>query len=229
MTDTGSKAAPPVDYAPLPINPGRAVPRCTRCGLHEPICLCGEAPVLATRTQVVVVMHCHEWHRTSNSGRLAGVCLERGSVRVRGLPDRPLDLSDLSDPNRRMVALYPRAGAAPLGPEWLAQDPRPVTLVVPDGNWKQAGRALRREPLLKNLPCVRLPELRPSTYRLRSHPDPLRVSTFEAVAMALGQLEGEAAEAQLLYWFQVFVERSLWCRGLLGEDEVTEGIPRKDW
>lgn len=216
-------------FLPLPINPGRAVARCTACGLHTPICLCGEAPVLETRTRVVVVMHRHEWHRTSNSGRLAGVCLRSGSVRVRGELGRPVNLADVPDPERRVVALYPRAGAAPLGPEWMAQDDRPVTLVVPDGNWKQAGRALRREPCLKGLPCVRLPEVRPSNYRLRSHPDPARVSTFEAVAMALGILEGEAVEAQLLHWFQVFVERSLWCRGELDEDLVTEGIPRKDW
>ena len=215
--------------APPPINPGKAVPRCVACGLHVPICLCGEVTPLATRTRVVVVMHRHEWHRTSNSGRLTAVCLTQGAVRVRGNLEAPLDLSDVADPTRRVVALYPREGAAPLSPEWIAADPRPVTLVVPDGNWKQAGRTLRREGPLATLPCVRLPEGRASAYRLRSHPDPVRLATFEAIARALGVLEGEPVAEQLLHWFQVFVDRSLWCRGVLPEAEVTAGIPRKDW
>jgi DTW domain-containing protein YfiP len=62
-------------------------------------------------------------------------------------------------------------------------------------------------------------------YRLRHHPDPRFVATFEAVARALGILEGPAVQADLERVFQVVVERMLWSRGRLATERVTGGIP----
>ena len=74
----------------------------------------------------------------------------------------------------------------------LVDSPRPITLVVPDGTWSQAVRARRRIPGLADIPCAALPPGLVSTYRLRHDPRAGRVSTLEAIAHALGVLEGPA-------------------------------------
>lgn len=201
------------------------MPRCVRCALHVPLCMCAAVEPLPVATRVVVLQHRTESTRTSNSGRLVPLTLTGGEVRILGLPDRPLDTADLRDPERRVLLLYPLPGAPELTPD--PTDPRPVTMVVPDGNWRQARRLVLRTPHLLAARKVRLPPGPPSRYRLRTHPDPARISTFEAVARALGILEGEAVRRQLERWFDVFVERTLWTRGDLSADGVTGGIPRE--
>jgi DTW domain-containing protein YfiP len=138
----------------------------------------------------------------------------------------PAALPELEAPDRQAVVLFPSPGAVCLS---TLVDGPPVTLVVPDGNWRQATRAVRRSPGMAALPRVTLPEGPPSRYRLRSHPDPQRISTFEAVARALGILEpdGPALQAHLEAAFDRFVERSLFTRGQLAPQDVTGGIPAR--
>ena len=62
---------------------------------------------------------------------------------------------------------------------------RPTTLVVPDGNWRQARRMATNEAPLARLVAVRLPEGPTRRFELRKHPQAERLSTFEAIARAL--------------------------------------------
>lgn len=198
--------------------------RCWRCALHTPLCLCDALEPLPVDTRVVVVQHATERGRSSNSGRLVPLTLAGGELRVRGLRHTPFESAGLHDPARRTLMLYPIPGAPVLALD--PDDPRPVTLLVPDGNWRQARRLVQREPALRRADKVRLPPGPPSRYRLRSHPDPARISTYEAVARALGILEGPELQARLERWFDMFVERTLWTRGDLSASAVTGGIPR---
>ena len=94
---------------------------------------------------------------------------------------------------------------------------RPVTLIVPDGTWRQAQRVRRRVTGLAEVPCAFVTRDAPSEYRLRRTPDARRLSTMEAIAEALGLLEGArgpAARELLLNIFQVMVDRSLRGRAL---------------
>lgn len=199
------------------------ISRCDRCALHVPLCMCALVEPLHLATRVVVVQHITESGRSSNSGRLVPLTLSNAELRIRGLPGRPFDGRDLHDPQRRILLLYPIPGAQVIEP--VSPDPRPVTLLVPDGNWRQARKMVQREPALLDARKVRLPPGPPSTYRLRSHPDPERIATFEAVARALGILEGEAVRRRLEHWFDVFVERTLWTRGDLRAEAVAGGLP----
>lgn len=195
---------------------GQAVPRCPRCALHRPLCLCAEVEPLALSTRVIVVQHAKEASRTSNSGRLVPIAIDGGEVRLRGARGVAFDASGLDDPGA--VLLYPQPGA-----ERLTAG-RATTLVVPDGNWAQARKLVQREPALRRLPTVALPPGSPSRYRLRTHPDPERVSTFEAVARAIGVLDGAAAQRALERVFTLFVERTLYSRGTLPADAVAGGV-----
>lgn len=120
------------------------------------------------------------------------------------------------------LVLFPAPRASPITD--YASSSRPIVLIVPDGSWHQA-RALQESAPLRRHPCVTLPPLGPSEYRLRSEPQIGGLATFEAIARALKILEGDATSSAMLDVFRVMVERTLWFRGKLADHEVTGGIP----
>ena len=68
----------------------------------------------------------------------------------------------------------------------------------------------------------------PSGYRLRHDGRPNRLATIEAIAVALGILEGAdgpGARARLEHIFRVMVDRTLWTNGRIATAAVTGGIP----
>ena len=183
--------------------------RCPACWLHLPLCLCADISRLPTKTRVKIVLHCGELRRPSNTGHLVPLGLEDACCVVRGEPDRPrLDAMGLLDTERRNVLLYPDPNAAVLGPEYLSQDKRPITLIVPDGSWRQSRRMFCRD--LGQLPIDRvcLPPGKLSGYALRSQTDPAHCSTLEAVARALGAVESVAIQNHLERLMSLFVERA---------------------
>jgi DTW domain-containing protein YfiP len=177
-------------------------------------------PRLELRTRVVLLVHQLELRKPTNTGRLAARCLPGSTMVVRGGPALPSDAAwvEAAAP----VLLFPDGDAQPL--ERWRDSPDPVTLLVPDGTWRQAARTRRRLPGLLALPCAALPAPAPSVYRLRSA-RPGRLSTMEAITRALGILEGPDVEAALLHILQVMIDRMLWSNGRLPGDSVTGGVP----
>jgi DTW domain-containing protein YfiP len=195
---------------PLPKRPirGFRVSRCVRCRLPESLCACAFLPRLAVRTRLVVVMHRREAITSTNTGRLAVLMLEGAEIRVQARtrpegPGAPL-------PEGRRLVLFPRGDARVLGPEDAAGD-APV-LLVPDGTWSQARRLVHRAPELAGAEPVTLPPGAPSRYQLRASPREAALCTLEAIARALGVLEGHAVEEALLTALDRFVERGLTAR-----------------
>jgi DTW domain-containing protein YfiP len=186
------------------------------------LCICALLPRLETRTRLVLFIHHSEERKPTNTGRLAADCIANSEVIVLGVPHRPPAAFACSDGSRPLF-LFPDKGATPL--DELAPSSQPVTLIVPDGNWRRARRVRTRVPGLPEIARVSLPPGLPSSYRLRaaSHPDGL--ATMEAIARALGILEGPAAQAELERVFHIMVERTLWTRGLLRDADVTGGVP----
>ena len=170
-------------------------------------------------------MHVKESRRSSNSGHLLPLALANASMRIRGVKDQPLNTEGLHTPEHRSVLLFPSADAEILDAAWANGQEGPIHLIVPDGNWRQAKRMSYREPALADLPRVRLAAGPPSKYRLRHHPEPTWISTFEAVSRVLGILEGYPIQEGLEQVFDCFVERSLWARGDLKASHVSGGIP----
>jgi DTW domain-containing protein YfiP len=148
-------------------------------------------------------MHRAEHRKSTNTGRLVALALQGVEIRLLGdrdaAPPPPL-------PEGRRLLLFPCAEARELSPE----DGRgaPVVLLVPDGNWNQARRIARRDPDARGAEPVTLPPGAPSRYALRRAPHEGAVSTLEAVARALGVLEGEEIEQALTVLLDVFVERT---------------------
>jgi DTW domain-containing protein YfiP len=199
--------------------------RCATCRMHETLCICALVPRLATRTRLALVVHHREARKPTNTGQLAARCLEHSAVAIVGERDRPSELPLIGD-DVEPVVLYPDDDAVPIAR--YAGAARPVLLIVPDGTWRQASKLRRRVPGLAALPCVTLPEAAATAYRLRAEHRTGGLATFEAIARALGVLEGDAGpaiEAAMTAVFRVMVDRTLWLRGALGDREVTDGVP----
>jgi DTW domain-containing protein YfiP len=190
--------------------------RCVRCRMLGRLCVCPliPSPPLETRTRLVLLIHRFEDRKPTNTGRLAAECLANSEVIVRGHRDEPTPAFSC-DPGSRPLFLFPHEDAVPLAE--LAShstSERPVTLVVPDGNWRQASKVRNRVHGLRDLPCVWLPAGEPSTYRLRAEAHETGLSTIEAIARALGLLEGQRVQHELERVFRAMVERTLWARGM---------------
>lgn len=160
---------------------------------------------------MLVYRHAKEVHKPTNTGRLVALCLSNAELRTFGGRGEAFDARELDDPARAALLLFPSADARPI--EEFAACGRPVTLVVPDADWRRAHKFALREPGLAHLPRVRVPGGERSARRLRHHPDEDYLSTIECVARALGVLHGDALRAELERAFDVFVERALRARG----------------
>jgi DTW domain-containing protein YfiP len=197
--------------------------------MHASLCVCALMPTLETRTRLILVIHRAEDRKPTNTGRLALLSMPNSSVMIRGREDAREDAISFPEGTRPLF-LFPHEDATPL--DRAAHSPgddRPVTLVVPDGNWRQASKVRNRLAGLESVPCVSLPIGAPSTYRLRSEAHPFGLATIEAIARALrlleGSVDGPRVEAALLHVFQTMVERTLWSRGEFETEHVTGGIP----
>ncbi|TVR05166.1 MAG: DTW domain-containing protein [Deltaproteobacteria bacterium] len=189
-------------------------PRCPQCRLHVERCMCDAFRPMATNTRLLLLLHQREWKKNTNTGRIALHALENATHVLRGLPGEPLDLAELRDPTRRVLLLFPREDAVVLTPEVMASDPRPVTLVVPDGNWSQARRVVRREEALVQAEAIVPPPGAATRYRLRDETTDEGMATAEAVARVLGVLEGPAVQDEIERLFDLFVTRTLATRGV---------------
>jgi DTW domain-containing protein YfiP len=193
--------------------------RCGICLMHIGLCVCSLVPRLETRTRLVLIIHHTEIRKPTNTGHLGATCLVNSEVHIRGrenAPSTPIEWSD-----RTPLLLFPHEGEAkPLEPV-----DGPVTLIVPDGNWRQASKVRARVPGLKGVRCVTLPPGPPSIYRLRSEAHAEGLATIEAIARAMGILEGRHIQEPLEHIFRVMVERTLWARGVLAAEDVAGGIP----
>lgn len=189
-------------------------PRCPVCGLSPTLCLCAVLPRLELRTRLVLVIHHYELRRSSNTGLLAQRALVNSVVRVRGAGRERLDLTDLLSPDHRSLLFFPSADALELTRELVGRDSRPIQLIVPDGNWRQAGKLHTRQAELRAIPRVKIAAPTETRYQLRAQVRPGRMATLQAVAAALRVIEGDAVGDQLLRLYDARVARTLSARGL---------------
>jgi len=197
---------------------------CLACRLPEWLCVCTHAPRVAIRTPLLLVVHVHERGRTSNTARLLALAIRDTTLVGHGGLPAPPDLASHVPTGATPLVLFPGRGARTLTPELVAALPTPPALVVPDGNWKQAGRMAKRLPLLDAAAKVSLPARAFAGRALRCNRPGHRMSTYEAVVQALAILEGEAVVGLLLDFYRRAVDRMLLVRGRLKLGDVYGGL-----
>jgi DTW domain-containing protein len=181
--------------------------RCPRCWIRSTHCICAEVPRVRARTEILVLRHPWETRKTTGTARIAELALEQ--CRCLELDADPGKLDRLFEGLEGSWLLYPD------GVSLAERVPPPTRLIVLDGTWAQTRRMLRRLPSLRALPCWALPP-RPAAAmpRLRSPPEPGGRATLEAIADALGLLEGPSVAEPLRLLYQLYVDRVLRSRGV---------------
>ena len=187
------------------------------CAASRALCLCDEVPRIELNTKVCLVIHRRELTRSSNTGLLALRALVNSEMRIRGEGREMLDLKDLLTPQYRTFLFYPSDDAVELDKELVAQDRRPIQLIVPDGTWRQARKIHSRHHELKDIPRVKISTPSNSVFQLRAQSRPEGMATLQAIAHGLGVIEGDLVGAQLMKLYHAKIERTLIGRGLLRE------------
>jgi DTW domain-containing protein YfiP len=159
---------------------------------------------------LLILQHPLEVANAKNSARLLHMSVP-GSVLAVGEAYDPAVLDALLHADGRMpVLLYPAGIDAPATPGL----PRAATLrlVVLDATWRKSRKMLHLNPALARLPRLALRYMPPSTYRIRKAHAPDQLSTLEASAHALAQIEGGADRFLPLFEaFDGFVEQQAAC------------------
>lgn len=182
------------------------------------------SPQIATRTPLLLVVHVRDAERTSNTVRLLALAVRNATLLYHGAFPAPADPASHLPAGATPLVLFPGHGAQTLTPELVASLPSPPALIAPDGNWRQASRMVKRLPLLDGAMKVALPIRTFAGRSPRRNATEHHMSTFEAVAQALGILEGKEVAEPLLDFYRRAVDRLLLVRGKLRLSDVYGGL-----
>lgn len=175
-------------------------------------CFCSEIPSLSLKTRVSILIHAKELKRTTNTGRLATLALTNSRLHVRGLKDQPFEPSESLDDAYQSLLFFPSDDAVELTRSLLTD--KPVNLIVPDGNWRQASKVHTRYPEFANLTRVKISATNTSQYFLRKETTPEGMATLQAIAEALGVIEGSEVRDQLAKLYDIKLMRTIRARGI---------------
>jgi len=188
--------------------------RCLNCRMHFHLCVCDLMPKFDVKTRLVVLMQRTEFNFLSNTGRFIPKILPNSEIRFRGTLDQvPLKTGGMIPTDAQPFVLFPAGNAEVLTKSFVSKLKKPMMLIIPDGNWRQAVKIIKRVDALHGIPKVILPDDKPSRYRLRVSPREKGVCTYEAIARAMGIIEGEEIQTKMEKFFDAFVDRVLEMRG----------------
>ena len=188
---------------------------CPVCRLHLDLCLCNHIQKLDLQTKIFLIIHSKELRRTTNTGSLAIQALLNSEIQIRGIKNTPIDFSLLENKTYFPLFLFPSDDACELNQKLVSSIKKPILLIVPDGNWRQASKVHTRYPELKNIQRVRLSRKNISQLHLRKESIDHGMATLQAIAYALGIIEGQDIEDKLLDLYNLKLQRTLVGRGKL--------------
>ena len=181
------------------------------------MCFCDLIPRIENNTPVTIITHYREKRLSSNTVHLAKEVLEKCELIERGLVGRKVSDDLKLDDSYTYLYLYPDEDSVELNREFVDTLEKPVHLIVPDGSWSQARKIKKREPLFTKMQSVKVPYLGPSKYQLRRQKLKEGLATFEAIARALGILEGKSVQDKMEKIFSTKVNRVLISRRDFGK------------
>ena len=147
--------------------------------------------------EVLILQHPLEVFETKGTARLLHLSLSNSSMLVGEVFEETLLLS-----LKNTVLLYPTTsedyslGILPppvLNQTWL-NDLHHLRLIIIDGTWRKSRKILCKNQYLQTLPRLVLNDLPARQYTIRKARKPHQLSTLEATAAALAQLETDAAK-----------------------------------
>lgn len=186
---------------------------CGGCGLNLELCICAKIPKIELKTKVTLVIHSREIKRTTNTGQLAIRSLINSDMHVRGKVGENFNLGDLIYDDYENLLLYPSDEAIELTVEFVQTLKKPIHLIVPDGNWRQASKVHYRNLHLKQLLRVKLKAPGKDQQYLRYESKEQGMATLQAIAYAIAAIEGDQVCEELLKVYNSKLANTLIGRG----------------
>jgi len=187
-----------------PQTPRRAT--CASCLRAQAACICRWVRPVDPPVELLILQHPLEVANAKNSARLLHLSVKGSVLEVGEAFDSTRLDALLHAGGRSPVLLYPDTPGAP--PPSPLPEPNRLRLVVLDATWRKSRKMLHLNPALTQLPRLALRDMPASNYRIRKAHAPDQLSTLEASAHALGQLDGDLARyAPLFAAFEGFVEQ----------------------
>jgi len=182
---------------------------CAVCLRARSACICRWIAPVAPQAALLVLLHPLEVGNAKNSGRLLHLSVAGSELAVGEAFDADVLDGLLHAGGRTPVLLYPHTPDDPSLPlPFPALPASSLRLVVLDATWRKSRKMLYLNPALQKLPRLALTDVAPSNYRIRKAHAPHQLSSLEAAAQALGQLEGDGARyGALLDAFDGFVSQ----------------------
>lgn len=160
----------------------RRRPTCPHCDRPLAGCLCACVRPLDNEVPLLILQHPDEARQAKGTAGLLQQCLRRCDRQVGTAFPR------LADDGHPLWLLYPPDADAPAAPALRPGSP-PPRLVLLDGTWRHSRQLLRASPWLGTLPRLSLSQTPPSRYAIRKAHAAHQLSTLEAAALALAQLQ----------------------------------------
>lgn len=186
-------------------------PTCPTCLRAQSTCICHWIAPVVPQAALLVLLHPLEVGNAKNSGRLLHLSVAGSELAVGEAFDAEVLDGLLHADGRTPVLLYPQTPDDQNLPPTPALPSLPASmlrLVVLDATWRKSRKMLYLNPALQKLPRLALTDVAPSNYRIRKAHAPHQLSSLEAAAQALGQLEGDGGRyGGLLDAFDGFVSQ----------------------
>lgn len=190
--------------------------RCPACLRAVSSCICHWVSPVQHAVEVLILQHPLEVHNAKGSARLLHLSLPNSRLQT-GESFSSSELDTLlagkhnvllypDTPGDRSLGIAPPPALAPAILDELSQ----LRLVVLDATWRKSRKMLYLNPQLQRLPRLPLRATPASHYLIRKAHAPDQLSTLEATAYALMQLEGDADRfVPLITAFDGFVAQQL--------------------
>lgn len=184
---------------------------CYNCFRPSPYCVCGMVAPFEAHCKILILQHPHERKKYYSTAKLVLNTLTNAKM-LRGLEFAPGQIErSLSESDAYL--LFPSEDAKNCEDTVLTSK---STVIVVDGTWSEAGKIIRRNEILRKLPCLTFKRDLRSNYRIRKQPKDNYLSTIECIGHLL-KLNAEVSGMQntnqsydkLFELFNCMVEKQL--------------------
>lgn len=177
---------------------------CAICRYPQNACLCASVQPISPMTQLVVLQHPSEVEHKKNSVRVLSLAVPKTQVYV---GESESDFNGLREYlaacNKPIYLVYPSALSVSVEQQSINPD---CILLLLDGTWRKAFKMLQLNPWLAEYPAVHLAEGYESRYRIRKSSRSDSLSTLEACAYMLSDLDPTLDVQPLMMAFDTMVE-----------------------
>lgn len=182
-------------------------PNCPKCQYPINACLCASIRPISTRVELIVLQDPGEVKHAKNSVKLMKAVMKELQVVVGETIDDFISLKRYLDRQAKPIfVLYPSSDSESIGEMSLPKD---VILLLIDGTWRKAFKLFTLNPWLNQYPAVHLDLDSPSNYTIRKAKRADSLSTLEAAAMAIKEIEPSCDVSPLTDALSALVERRL--------------------